>query len=612
MQAIVLIKQVPDVRAGSVGTRPDGTIDRASAAAITNPTDLHAVEAALRLADEVWAITMGPARAESSLREVIALGVDRGVLLQDRLFAGSDTWATANVLAAAIRHLGGADIILCGSSALDGETGHVGPQVAQRLGLPQVTMCEEARSEEGHLIVRRIVEGGYEVRSCPLPAVITVAETGFLPRYPTLPGRRRAHRAELTVLGADDLALDETAAGLNASPTKVAHMEMVPMPKTECRFVGDHMSIEDLVRSVISDRAATPTSGEPGTRTPSVSVEPTQSPDAGIWVVCEIRDGSLTSGSAELISKSVELASTLETSVAALLIGSGLDRASETAAEFGADLLLVADDPRLKWYLGLPEARIAHRAIDSREPEIVMMSATTMGRDLAPRLAAMLDTGIAADCTDIYIDDWRRRDVVYTDLLHQVRPAMAGGVLATCLCPEKRPQVATVREGVFEAVPHNRRPIVESIAMDLPDDDFSVQIMERRLQTAEVGLSDADVVVAGGSGCSAANWHLVEQLAAQIGGRVGASRAAVEAGLAPRSRQVGQTGSTVHPRLYIACGISGALQHVVGMKHSSTVLAINRDPNAAIFRFAHYGIVGDVTDVLPRLTQAFADIGDDV
>jgi electron transfer flavoprotein alpha subunit len=189
---------------------------------------------------------------------------------------------------------------------------------------------------------------------------------------------------------------------------------------------------------------------------------------------------------------------------------------------------------------------------------------------------------------------------------------MAGGVLATCLCPEKRPQVATVREGVFEAVPHNRRPIVESIAMDLPDDDFSVQIMERRLQTAEVGLSDADVVVAGGSGCSAANWHLVEQLAAQIGGRVGASRAAVEAGLAPRSRQVGQTGSTVHPRLYIACGISGALQHVVGMKHSSTVLAINRDPNAAIFRFAHYGIVGDVTDVLPRLTQAFADIGDDV
>lgn len=612
MRAIVLIKQVPDVRAGNVGTRPDGTIDRASAAAITNPTDLHAVEAALRLADEVWAITMGPARAESSLREVIALGVDRGVLLQDRLFAGSDTWATANVLAAAIRHLGGADVVLCGTSALDGETGHVGPQVAQRLGVPQVTMCEEARHEDGHLIVRRIVEGGYEVRSCPLPAVITVAETGFLPRYPTLPGRRRAQRAELTVLGADDLGLDETAAGLNASPTKVAHMEMVPMPKTKCRFVGDDLSIEDLVRAVIADRAATPATDEPRTDAPSELVEPSPSPEAGIWVVCEIRDGSLTSGSAELISKSVELSSTLETSVAAVLIGSGLDEASADAARFGADLLLVADDPRLKWYLGLPEARIAHRAIERREPEIVLMSATTMGRDLAPRLAAMLDTGIAADCTDLYIDDWTRRDVVYEDLLHQVRPAMAGGVLATCLCPEKRPQVATVREGVFKAVSHHRRPTMESIAMELPDEDFSVHVMERRLQTAEVGLSDADVVVAGGSGCSAANWHLVEQLAAQIGGRVGASRAAVEAGLAPRSRQVGQTGSTVHPRLYVACGISGALQHVVGMKQSSTVLAVNRDPNAAIFRFAHFGIVGDVTDVLPRLTQAFADIGDNI
>jgi electron transfer flavoprotein alpha subunit len=140
----------------------------------------------------------------------------------------------------------------------------------------------------------------------------------------------------------------------------------------------------------------------------------------------------------------------------------------------------------------------------------------------------------------------------------------------------------------------------------LGEGDFSVEILERSLQTAEVGLSEADIVVAGGAGCGVTNWHLVEDLAAAIGGRVGASRAAVEAGLAPRSQQVGQTGSTVHPRLYVACGISGALQHVVGMKTSATVVAINRDASAPIFRFAHYGIVGDVAEVLPRLTQAFA------
>ena len=611
MRAIVLIKQVPDVRAGNVGTRPDGTIDRASAAAITNPADLHAIEAALQLADEVWAITMGPKRAESTLREAIALGVDHAILLSDRLFAGSDTWATANVLAAATRHVGDVGLVLCGTSAIDGETGHVGPQVAERLGLPQATMCEDARLEDGRVIVRRIVEGGYEVRSLPLPAVLTIAETGFLPRYPTLPGRKRAQTAPLEVLGADDLAIDDQSAGLSASPTKVAHMEMVPMPKVECRFVDEDFTIDDLVGAIgVDEPEAVPPPVWSGTGTKEGPERPAGL-GSSVWVICETRDGLLAPVSAELISKSVELASRLETSVAAVLIGSNLETACDEAARYGADLLLVADDPRLETYLGRPEARIVAMAIRERAPEVVLTGATTTGRDLAPRVAAMVDTGIAADCTDLYIDDWERRDRVYPNLLHQVRPAMAGGVLATCLCPEKRPQIATVRPGVFRAEPSPRRPATEMMTVELEEEDFSVEILERQLQHAEVGLSEADVVVAGGAGCNASTWHLVEDLAAQIGGRVGASRAAVEAGLAPRSQQVGQTGSTISPRLYIACGISGALQHVVGMKQSATVVAINRDPGAAIFRFADYGIVGDVTDVLPRLTAAFAKLGDD-
>ena len=252
MRAIVLVKQVPDVRVGSVATRPDGTIDRSSAAAITNPADLHALEAALQMADEVWAVSMGPSRAESTLREAIAHGAHRGILLTDRLFAGSDTWATANALTAAIRHLGGADLVLCGITALDGETGHVGPQVAQRLGIPQATGCEDLRIEDGRLFARRIIEGGYELLSLPLPALATVAETGFLPRYPTFPGRQRAAKAEITVLGAADLGLDGGTVGLSASPTKVAHMELVPMPKTDCRFVDDQFTYDELVAELRS------------------------------------------------------------------------------------------------------------------------------------------------------------------------------------------------------------------------------------------------------------------------------------------------------------------------------------------------------------------------
>lgn len=606
MRAIVLVKQVPDVRVGSVAMRPDGTIDRASAAAITNPADLHALEAALQLADEVWAVSMGPSRAESTLREAIAHGAHRGFLLTDRLFAGSDTWATANALAAAIRHLGGADLILTGITALDGETGHVGPQVAERLGLPQATGCEELSIEDGRLLARRIIEGGYALLSMPLPALATVAETGFLPRYPTFPGRQRAAKAEITVLGAADLGLDAATVGLSASPTKVSHMELVPMPKMDCRFIDDEFTYDVLVTELRSLASPAPVSDS----APEVDAEPTKG-DAAIgepkvWVVGEIQDGLLAQVTAELLSQAVSLASHLGGGVAALLIGSDLDRAAEETARFGADLVMVAEDDRLASYRGLPEARILAAAAADRHPEIILLGATTTGRDLAPRVAAMLDTGIAADCTDLYIADWQQRGIMYPSLLHQVRPAMAGGVLATCLCPEHRPQMATVRPGVFTIFDRQRALRRQQLTMQFEPGDFAVETLERSLQRTDVGLRDAEVIVAGGVGCNASNWHLIDELAAHLGGRVAATRAAVEAGLAPRSLQVGQTGTTVRPRLYVACGISGALQHVVGMRASRMILAINRDPDAAIFRFAQYGIVDDVSAALPRLISALA------
>jgi electron transfer flavoprotein alpha subunit len=216
----------------------------------------------------------------------------------------------------------------------------------------------------------------------------------------------------------------------------------------------------------------------------------------------------------------------------------------------------------------------------------------------------MLDTGLAADCTDLYVDSWTRLGTTYERLLHMVRPAMAGGVLATCLCPAARPQMATVRPGVFDLLSAPRRPRVERLDVSLSDTDLRVEVIERRISSADVDLRDADVVIAGGAGCDATSWHLVEDLAEAIGGRVAASRGAVEAGLAERAQQVGQTGAIVHPHLYVACGISGALQHAVGMQDSATIVAINRDPNAVVFRLAHFGIVADVGDAIPELVAA--------
>lgn len=270
----------------------------------------------------------------------------------------------------------------------------------------------------------------------------------------------------------------------------------------------------------------------------------------------------------------------------------------------GADAVFLGADPDLTPYRTLPHTRCVVDAIREHRPEVVLFGATTTGRDLAPRVAALLDTGLAADCTDLAVGDWERRHVRHERLLHQIRPAMAGGVLATCVSPVARPQMATVRPGAFPAVPRPCRSHRVDLPVRLEPDDLAVEVLDRQVGSAEVGLAAADVVVAGGAGCDAKTWPIIEALAGAIGGAVAASRGAVEAGLAPRSLQVGQTGVSVHPQLYVACGVSGALQHVVGMRSARVVVAVNRDPDALIFSVATYGIVADVAEAVPALTAA--------
>lgn len=605
-----MLKQVPDLRAAPVGVRPDGTIARESAPAITNPPDLHALEAALQLADEVVVLSMGPPAAEEALRDAMARGASAAYLLCDRALAGSDTWATANALAAAADHLGGADLVLCGLSALDGETGQVGPELAARLGLPQATGCEDVAVVDGRLEVRRIVEGGYERLSLPLPALVTVAETGFTPRYPTMPGRRRAAHAEIGRLDAATIGLSADLVGLAASPTKVAHMAPATLGARECRMLtGDDASFDDLADSLRAALGAPEPAGavpvEPESPEPGESVASTLVSAPAVWVVCETGDdGTPARVSAELLTKAAELAPALGGGVAAVCAAADPDAAVAEAASFGADVVYSAAHPELSPYRTLPHARVVGDLLARERPAVVLFGATTTGRDLAPRLAARLDTGLAADCTDLAVAPWDRHGVRYDALLHQIRPAMAGGVLATCVTPEARPQMATVRPGVFGVVGRPREARRVDVPVAFSDTDLAVTVLEREVRPAAVGLADADVIVAGGAGCDASTWPLVEELAGAIGGRVAASRGAVEAGLAPRGVQVGQTGVTVRPKVYVACGVSGALQHVVGMRGAGTVVAVNRDPDAFIFTVADYGVVGEVADVLPRLVAA--------
>ncbi len=334
--------------------------------------------------------------------------------------------------------------------------------------------------------------------------------------------------------------------------------------------------------------------------------------DRNVWVFIEQEEGRVADVSLELLGKGYELSRALGSQVWGLLCGSGLDDAAEMVIAHGADRVLVADHPELELYRTLPYSRVVVEAAQERRPYIFLIGATPLGRDLAPRVASALQAGLTADCTDLQIGDYtsRKENKVYPDLLYQIRPAFGGNLIATIVNPHTRPQMATVREGVMRRRPPEpgRPGIVERLSPRFEPADLALEVLSREVRQSTVRLKDAPVIVAGGGGVSSAeDFNLIRDVANLLGGEVGASRAAVDAGYISREHQVGQTGTTVHPRLYVAVGISGAVQHRAGMDKSNKIIAINTDPNAPIFQLAHYKIVGDLEEVLPLLIQALRE-----
>jgi electron transfer flavoprotein alpha subunit len=329
-----------------------------------------------------------------------------------------------------------------------------------------------------------------------------------------------------------------------------------------------------------------------------------------VWVFVEQEAGELAEVSLELLSKGRELADRLGSHMSALLFGYGIAHLAEDVIHHGADTVLLADHPELAPYRSSPYARVAIDLARDRRPTIFLLGATPTGRDLAPRIASALRAGLTADCTDLQLGEYRKRDRVYPDLLLQIRPAFGGNVIATIVNPELHPQLATVREGVMRSgLPDPQRTgRVETIAPQFGGRDLDLQVLKREVFPLCCDLKGASIVVAGGAGVgSKENFQLIFDLAETLGGQVGATRAAVDAGYVSHEHQVGQTGVTVRPRLYIACGISGTVQHRAGMDQSSKIVAINDDPAAPIFQIAHYRIVGDLKEVIPMMIRAYRD-----
>jgi electron transfer flavoprotein alpha subunit len=327
-----------------------------------------------------------------------------------------------------------------------------------------------------------------------------------------------------------------------------------------------------------------------------------------VFVICEIDDAKIADVSLELLTKGRSLANRLKCKLEAIVLGSELDGIEKELFPYGADVVHIGDDPRLKPYTTLPHAAVINGLFREEKPQIGLLGATTMGRDLGPRVSSALGSGLTADCTALEIGDHeeKKANMVYKDLLYQIRPAFGGNIVATIINPDHRPQMATVREGVMkkEIFSASHKGVVKKIDVSkyLKPEDLVVKVLERHMEKSRVNIKNSSIIVAGGYGMgSKENFNSLYELAELIGGEVGASRAAVDAGYADHDRQIGQTGVTVRPKLYIACGISGQIQHTAGMEESSMVIAINNDPMAPINRIADYVIVGDVMDVIPKM-----------
>lgn len=327
-----------------------------------------------------------------------------------------------------------------------------------------------------------------------------------------------------------------------------------------------------------------------------------------VWVYIEHHQNTIEDVSLELLGKARDLATQLGSSVVALLAGYNIQDLIPILFEYGADKVITINRPELEHYTTLPYAYVVGDCIRNFKPYIVLYGATVNGRDLAPRVASMLKTGLTADCTDLRIGDHDVKGKVFKDILYQIRPAFGGNIIATIVSPEHFPQMATVREGVMkkaERIPGRKGEAIE-LDVKIPKDQIQSKILRKEIREKHVNLKNAPIIVAGGIGVgSKEGFEMLKQMAHELGGEVAASRAAVDAGFIGREYQVGQTGTTVRPRLYIAVGISGAIQHVAGMNQSHRIIAINNDPEAPIFQVAHYGIVGDYEKVLPEFIETY-------
>jgi electron transfer flavoprotein alpha subunit len=562
--------------------------------------DLRALGAAVALRErhggEVVAVTMGPPAAREGLLECLALGADGGVLLSDRLLAGSDTLATARALAATLaRESPSPDLVLFGRASTDAETGQVGPEVAELLGWPQVTSVRrlEVDATARTFTAERETDDGFETVAGPLPVVVTAAEDLAEERFPTKGARQAAAAKPITTVGAADVGLAPGDVGAEGSPTWVAAIEPVESTRRgELVFADSPEATARALAERLRALAAAVAPEEPPALPPPASRD-----GAPVLVVAEVGEGGLRPVTAELLAKAAALAAPLGGAVEALLVGAGEAQVAALGAA-GADRVLVAEGPGLVPYTTDAHAALLAETIRARRPRLVLLPSTGRGRDLAPRVAARLGLGLTGDAVDLDVDAEGR--------VRQHKPAFGGAIVAPILS-RTRPEMATVRPGVLGAARPDpgRRAALERLAV--PTVPARVRVVAARPLADATGasLEAAGVVIGVGRGIGGpAALAPIVALAGRLGAAVAATREVTDAGWLPKQRQVGLTGRTIAPRLYVALALSGSMEHMVGVTRAGLIVAINKNPKAPVLKRADLGVVADYLTLLPHLEGA--------
>jgi electron transfer flavoprotein alpha subunit len=601
LKIAVCIKQIPLIEDANFD--PVSKTIKRDGVNVMSAYDLRAIAQAVELKNQIGAeisvVTMGPPQAREVLIDALGMGADHAVHLEDRAFAGSDTLATARALALWLQR-GNFDLVLLGKYSLDAETGQVGPEIAELLGIAQITGVRKLRIDGHAIFAERESEEGFDEVEGHIPALLTCAERLINPLRVSPEAREAALARTCTTVRASELSADAAHFGFAGSPTWVQGVQAQETPKVECQMID----ATDPGRAAQEVIAALEASGALRPRVHNRRPIATQVRKAvrskDIWVAAETDlEGNLTLGTLELLSAADALVSRLGGALVALGLSDSIARNAKLLASYGADAVVILESPALGNYSPDTAAEAVAHLVRERTPWGLLLNASERGRDWGPRLAARLKLGLTGDAVGFELNSEHR--------LVALKPAFGGNIIAPILS-KTYPQMATVRQGMLElAEPNPTKSVeIETVRVELGQPLTRLVREHSSVDPSIAPLDGAEVIVGVGMGVGGPEGvEKTKVFARLLGAGMCASRRVTDKSWLPRQLQVGLTGKAISPRLYFSIGLRGAPNHTVGIKRAETIVAINNDPEAAIFDRANFGLVGDWAPLTDALIEAF-------